>query len=122
MSWCATTPECHPGSYLPWAKPPLTDYAETKGYLPWAKPPLTDYAETKGYLPVRCPQPPRKAQWCTAPVASPPVAGFTLFGGLAVFQFASRGRIGFTFVTAHRFASRGFAKRIAPLHARSATC
>jgi len=29
-------------------------------------------------------------------------------------SFASRGRIGFTFVTARRFASRGFAKWIAP--------
>jgi hypothetical protein len=43
---------------------------------------------------LRVPHPPRKAQWRTAPVASPPVAGFALIGGLAVFPSASRGRIG----------------------------
>jgi hypothetical protein len=32
-----------------WAKPPLTEYAETNGYPQWAKPPLTEYAETNGY-------------------------------------------------------------------------
>ena len=73
-------------------------------------------------FPARCPQPPRKARRCDAPVVSTPVAGFTILGRLAVFHLASQGRIGFTCITARRFASRDFAKRIAPLHARSATC
>src|SRR5207249_7944293 len=38
------------------------------------------------------------------------------------FHLASRGRIGFTCVTAHRFAARGFARKIAPPCARLATC
>jgi len=44
------------------------------------------------------------------PVSYPPVAGFTILGRLAVLQLTSRGRIRFTFVTARRFASRGFVK------------
>src|SRR5947207_2226828 len=38
------------------------------------------------------------------------------------FHLASRGRIGFTCVTAHRFAARGFARKIALPCARLATC
>ena len=56
------------------------------------------------------------------PLLSPPVAGFTLLWQAGRLSSASRGRIGFTFVTARRFASRGSVKRIASLHARSATC
>ena len=37
-------------------------------------------------FPARCPQPPRKARRCTAPVTSSPVAGFTIFGRLAVLR------------------------------------
>src|SRR6202035_5043282 len=44
-----------------------------------------------------------------APVNPSPVAGFTILGRLAVLQFASRGRIGFNFFAARRFALRGFA-------------
>src|SRR6185295_19262225 len=36
--------------------------------------------------------------------------------------FVSRGRFGFAFAAAHVFASRAFAFRIAPAHARLATC
>jgi hypothetical protein len=41
-------------------------------------------------FPARCPQPPWKARRLRAPVASPPVAGFILAGGLATFVFRSR--------------------------------
>ena len=45
-----------------------------------------------------------------APVIPSPVAGFTILGRLAVLQLTSRGRIRFAFVTARRFASRGFVR------------
>ena len=68
------------------------------------------------------PNHPGKPGVAMLPLFSTPVAGFTILGRPAVFHLASRGRIGFTCITARRFASRDFAKRIAPLHARSATC
>ena len=55
-----------------------------------------------------CPQSPRQAHWLLALVASPVMAGFIISGRLAVLKLASRGRIGFTCVTAHVFARRGF--------------
>ena len=38
----------------------------------------------------RCPQLPREARWLPLPVASPPVAGFILVGGLTASTFLTR--------------------------------
>ena len=73
-------------------------------------------------VPARCPLTPRRARRVPTPVASTSMAGFATFGRVATLTFASRGRFGFTYVTARGFASRGFARRIAPTHARVATC
>ncbi len=55
-------------------------------------------------------------------IASPPITGFILSGGLATFAKASRGRNGFACATARRFASPVSARLIAPPRSGSATC
>src|ERR1017187_142523 len=68
-------------------------------------------------FPARCPQPPRKVRRLRAPVASPPVSGFILVGGLATFVFLSRpnrvhlrygSRVRLPSPLAHRWNPRSF--------------
>ena len=59
-------------------------------------------------VPARCPHLPRKARQCTAPVTSSPVAGFTIFGRLAVLRLSVTRPNRFNCFTARRFALRGF--------------
>src|SRR5579883_2286847 len=69
----------------------------------------------------RRPQPPRRARPVHLPIACRSMVGFTPSGGLATPISVTRpNRV--QLLAARFFASRGFAPRITPTHARLATC
>jgi len=76
-----------------------------------------------GSVLARRPQAPRRVLWLLLPITSPQRASFIQRGRLAAPKmnpFTRPNR--FAFAMAHEFAFPGFASRIAPTHAGSATC
>ena len=69
----------------------------------------------------RRPLSPRRARPVLVPVATRSMSGFTQSGRLATLSLCNEAETG-SLLAARTFASRGFAPRITPTHARSATC